>query len=156
MNDDLKHRDLGMFALLMIITLGLYGFYLIPKLGVSVNRLAKKDEFKFMQVLLVGIFTLGLALPVFEVLFAYCLQKNPAYTCGNWSTRNLGGYVLVLNILAAVLVLASGGLAFVISFFLGGWSTWLIQSQVNQYIDNNEPDAALDGDSAMLHPGEQA
>jgi hypothetical protein len=39
MNDDLKQRDLGMFFLLMLVTLGLYTFYLIPKLGVSVNRL---------------------------------------------------------------------------------------------------------------------
>ena len=144
MEDNLKQRDLGVFFLLMIVTLGLYTFYLIPKLGVSVNRLVKKDEFKFVQVLLVGIFTLGIGLAVFEVLYAYCLQKNPEFTRGKWSTTNLGGYVLVLNILAWLLVFASGGLAFVLCFFLGCWATWLIQQQVNQYIVLSEQFAAAD------------
>ena len=71
MNNELKRRDLGMFVLLMVVTLGIYGFYLIPKLGLSVNRLIKREEYKFNQVLLVGIFTLGIGLVVFEILYAY-------------------------------------------------------------------------------------
>lgn len=138
MNEDLKKRDLGLFVLLMVVTLGCYAFYLIPKLGAGVNRLVKKDEFKFIQVLLVGIFTCGIGLTVFEVLYAYCLQKNPEYTGGKWSNSNLGGYVLVLNLLAVLLLFVSGGLAFVVSFALGCWATWLIQNEFNRYMENSE------------------
>lgn len=140
MYDDLKRRDLGMFVLLMTVTLGLYAFYLIPKLGIGVNRLVKKDEFNFNQVLFVGIFTFGIGLTVFEVLYAYSLQKNHDYTRGKWTNSNLGGYVLVLNLLAVGLLFVSGGLAFLASFVLGCWATWLIQNEVNRYMDSSERD----------------
>ncbi len=136
MDDEIKRRDLGMVVLLMVVTLGIYGFYLIPKLGLGVNQLIKKDEYKFNQVLLVGIFTLGIGLVVFEILYAYSLEKEPGYTGNRWSNRNIGGYVLVLNILAVVLALASGGFGLVISFALGCWATWLIQDQVNKYAES--------------------
>ena len=141
-DNELKRRDLGMFVLLIVVTLGIYGFYLIPKLGLSVNQLIKKEEYKFNQVLLVGIFTLGLGLIVFEILYAYSLEKESGYTSEKWNNRNLGGYVLVLNILATVLCFASGGLAFIISFVFGCWATWLIQNQVNKHLDFCEQEHA--------------
>lgn len=144
MDNELRRRDLGMFVLLMVVTFGIYGFYLIPKLGLSVNQLIKKEEYKFNQVLLVGIFTLGIGLIVFEILYAYSLEKEPGYTREKWSNRNTGGYVLVLNILAVVLACVSGGLAFVISFALGCWATWLIQNQVNKHIEFCEQAHAID------------
>lgn len=144
MNNELKRRDLGMFVLLMVVTLGIYGFYLIPKLGLSVNRLIKREEYKFNQVLLVGIFTLGIGLVVFEILYAYNMEKDSSYTREKWSNRNIGGYVLALNILAVVLALVSGGLALVISFALGCWATWLIQNQVNKYLEFREQEHASD------------
>ncbi|MCI5145444.1 MAG: hypothetical protein D3923_07905 [Candidatus Electrothrix sp. AR3] len=143
MNDDLKRRDFGLFFLLMIITIGFYGFYLIPKLGVSVNHLIKKDAFKFKQVLLVGIFTLGLGLIVFEVMYAYKLENNPEYTHEKWSNHNLGVYVLILNMLALILAFMPGGWNFLLSCVAGSWATWLIQYQVNCYLDINTQDVAL-------------
>ena len=144
MDNELKRRDLGMFVLLMVVTLGIYGFYLIPKLGLSVNRLIKREEYKFNQVLLVGIFTLGIGLVVFEILYAYNMEKDSSYTREKWSNRNIGGYVLALNILAVVLAFVSGGLALVISFALECWATWLIQNQVNKYLEFREQEHASD------------
>jgi hypothetical protein len=152
MDNELKRRDLGMVVLLMIVTLGIYGFYLIPKLGLSVNHLIKKEEYKFSQVLLVGIFTLGIGLVVFEILYAYSLEKESSYTREKWSNRNIGGYVLALNILAVVLAFVSGGLAFVISFALGCWATWLIQNQVNKHLEFCEQEHASDSVKAAPSP----
>lgn len=152
MDNELKHRDLGMVVLLMVVTLGIYGFYLIPKLGLSVNQLIKKEEYKFNQVLLVGIFTLGIGLIVFEILYAYSLEKESSYTREKWSNRNIGGYVLALNILAVVLAFVSGGLAFVISFALGCWATWLIQNQVNKHLEFCEQEHASDSVKAAPSP----
>ena len=50
--------------------------------------------------------------------------------------------MLALNILAVVLALVSGGLALVISFALGCWATWLIQNQVNKYLEFREQEHA--------------
>ena len=152
MDTTLKRRDLGMYVLLMVVTFGLYGFYLIPKLGLSVNQLVKKKQYKFSQVLLVGIFTLGFGLSVYEILYAYSLEKSPGYTQGKWSNRNIGGHVLVLNILAVVLAFVSSGLAVVISFACGCWATWLIQNQVNKHLEFCEQEHASDSVEAAPSP----
>lgn len=140
MNDQLKSRDVGMFALLMVVTLGFYVLYLVPKLGKSVNYLTKNEKYSFGLCLFLCIITLGIAGLVYEVRYAYDLERNSGYTQGKWSNKNLGGYVLVLNILSILIMFASGGLGGVISFALGCWATWLIQDQVNKYIEFGEGD----------------
>ena len=142
MATDLQRRDLGAYALLLVVTLGFYAFYLVPKLGLSTNQLIKKSKYDFHVVLWVGILTCGIGLVVFEVMYAYDLEKAPEYTGGRWSNQNLGGRVLILNLLAWFLIFVSGGLAFLISMVLGGWATWLIQSEVNRYLELGEASAA--------------
>lgn len=135
-DDVLKHRQLGVIILLMIVTLGLYGFYLIPALGESVNRLTGKQKHSFGLVLLLGIVTCGLALSVFEILYAYDLEKDDRYTDRRWSNQGLGQYVLILNVVSFVVAFASGFAAFAVSLVLGLWATWLIQEQVNKYLEH--------------------
>ena len=45
-----------------------------------------------------------------------------------------------------------GGLAFVISFTLGCWATWLIQNQVNKYLELCEQELASDSVGAAPSP----
>ncbi len=148
MNNEIKRRDIGMLVLLMVVTLGIYGFYLIPKLGLSVNQLIKKDEYKFKRVLLIGIFTFGIGLVVFEILYAYSLEEESGYTGNKWSNKNIGGYVLALNLLAFWLSFVSNWIACVIGIALGCWATWLIQNQVNKYVELCD----RAGDAPCLNP----
>jgi hypothetical protein len=119
-------------------TLGLYSFYVVPKLAKGVNHLIQKDKFNSTAVFWIGVLTLGLGLSVFEVLFACDLEKNPAYTGGKWSNRRLGLLVFILNVLTWMLAFMSGTLAFIGSFVLGVSATLLIQHEINQYVDMNE------------------
>jgi hypothetical protein len=130
-----KRRELGVLILLAVITLGFYGFYLIPSYADDVNSIIKQHKYSFFMVFLLSLLTCGIALVVFEVLFAYDLQKHGR--AGNEITpqENLGIYVLSLNVASTIVSVFSMGLAFVLSMFLGIWATCLLQNEINHYAD---------------------
>jgi hypothetical protein len=138
MATDLVKREPWRFVLLMGLTMGLYSFYVVPRLALSVNRLTGKERFGFRVVMVGGILTIGLGLSVCEVLYAYALESNPGYAGGKWKTRYLFWYVLLLNILSWGLVFVPTGLAFAGSFAFGVLSTLMIQTEVNRYIELEE------------------
>ena len=131
-----RHRDLGYIALVSAVTLGLFGFYLIPKLGEELNFVLGVRRYRFWVVLLLGILTIGIALSVYECLYAYNLQRHPAYQQLPIAKRDLGGLVLTLNLIAVVVSIATGGLAFIVSLIIGVWATWLIQDAMNELARN--------------------
>ncbi len=135
MKTDPVKREPWRFVLLMGLTMGLYSFYVVPQLARGVNHLIQEKKFNSRHVLIIGILTLGLGLSVYEVLLAYALEKNPAYTRGKWKTRNLFLYVLVLNILAWGLAFTPTGLAFAGSFAFGVLGTLMIQTEINRYTE---------------------
>ena len=137
-NDGLVKREPWKFVLWMGATLGLYTFYVVPQLAKGVNRLIQKDKYNSTHVFWIGVVTLGLGLSVFEVLFAYDLERNPAYTGCKWNNRRLSALVLILNLLTWILAFASGAVAFIGSIVLGVSATLLIQHEINRYVDMNE------------------
>lgn len=138
MQNDLIKREPWRFVLMMGVTLGLYGFYVVPQLARAVNHLIGRDAFISRRVLIVGILTLGLGLSVYEVLYAHALEKNPAYARGRWNTRHLFAYVLGLNVLSWGLVFVPTGLAFAGSFVFGVLGTLMIQTEVNRFVEQEE------------------
>ena len=137
----IKRRDLGIMVLLFVVTLGIYGFFLIPDLGRSVNTIIGRNKYSFPVVLVVGIVTLGLALTVYEILYAFDLERKGGEAKPGRRAESLGSYVLILNIVAVVVAFLSGGLAFIVSAFLATWATWLVQKETNWYAEAN-PTAA--------------
>ena len=137
-----EKREPWKFVLLMGLTMGLYTFYVVPRLARSVNHLIGKKAFHPIQVLIIGILTLGLGLSVYEVLYAYALEKNPAYARGKWKTRYLCSYVLVLNILSWVLAFTPTNLSFAGSIVFGVLGTFMIQTEANRYVDLANTSAA--------------
>ena len=127
-----RHRDLGFVALLSAVTLGLFGFYWVPKLGEELNFVLGVRRYRFWVVLLLGIVTIGLALSVFECCYAYNLQKHPAYQRLPIAKRNLGGLVLTLNLIALIVSIATAGLGLIVAIIIGVWATWLIQDAMNE------------------------
>jgi len=130
-----KKREPWKFVLLMGLTMGLYTFYVVPRLAQSVNHLIEKEKFNPRHVLIIGILTLGLGLSVYEVLYAHALEKNSAYARGKWKIRYLVLYVLVLNILAWILAFTPTGLSFAGSIVFGVLGTFMIQNEVNRYVE---------------------
>jgi hypothetical protein len=132
-----------MVVLLCTVTLTLYGFYWIPKLGLDVNRVIRREKYSFGLMLVLGILTLGLALAVFETLFAYDLQKSEEYRALPRPNRNLGGVVLALNVVAILLSVLTAGLGLIVSIVLGIWATWLIQDGINQLALTKQEEPAV-------------
>ncbi|HEX5176468.1 MAG TPA: DUF4234 domain-containing protein [Chthoniobacteraceae bacterium] len=132
-------RDLGFIAVLSAITLSLYAFYWIPKLGEELNTVLGKKKYKFWVVLVVGILTVGIGLCVYECCYAYDLQRHSAYQRLPNAKRNLGGFVVTLDIIAVLMSLLTAGIAGIISLVIGVWATWLIQDAMNQLSAEPEP-----------------
>jgi len=128
----LTRRGFGFVVLLCVVTLTLYKFYWIPNLGDDVNKVIRRSKYSFGLTLVLGLLTLGLALCVFEILFAYDLEKNEAYRQLPRRTRYLGSLVLTLNVVAFLLSLVTAGLGLIVSIVLGIWATWLVQEAINQ------------------------
>ena len=131
----IKKRELGSIVLLMIVTLGFYAFYLIPDFGRGVNAVVGKRKYSFAVTLALGILTLGLAFSVFEVLFAYDFERYGRESGFGDRVSSLGDYVLFLNISSLLVCFLSVGVAFLVSFFLGVWATWLLQKELNFLAD---------------------
>lgn len=130
-SDVIKKRDLGIIVLLLVVTIGFYGFYLIPDFGRGVNIAIGRRKYSFALILLLGIITLGIALSVFEIMFAYDLERSGQESDFKKRVQNLGSYVMILNIISWIVAFASGGFAFIVSCILGIWATWLIQKELN-------------------------
>jgi hypothetical protein len=127
-----QQRDLGFIALLSLITLSLYAFYWIPKLGEELNAVLGRKKYNFWIVLCVGIFTIGIGLCVYECCYAYDLQRTATYQRLPRAKGNLGGLVVALDIIAVLTSLLTAGMAGIISLVIGVWATWLVQDGMNQ------------------------
>lgn len=129
--DVIKKRNLWIFILLFFVTLGFYGFYLIPDFGRSVNAVIGRRKYSFALVLVLGIITLGIAFSVFEIIYAYDLERNGIKSGFEKRVQYLCVYVLILNIISWIVAFLSFGWAFIVSMYLGIWATWLVQKELN-------------------------
>lgn len=89
---EIKRREIGVFVALNIVTLGIYWFYVVYQWTKEVNGLAGRVKYSPMVVLLVSIFTCGLAGLVFECLFAFDVAEEGQRrgVAGGWSSCRCG------------------------------------------------------------------
>jgi len=134
----IKQRDISMVAVLSIITLGFYIFWLLAGWANEINHLTKKEKHNSTLIVALGIITCTFTLIIWEIIFAFDLvditdnknipERNPS----------LNTHVLILNIAAFILASITGGLGLIISMGLGVWATCLVQKEMNliaQYED---------------------
>ena len=67
---DVRHRDIGLFVLLNIVTCGLYTFYILYEWSREVNGLVDRAKYPPLVTLLVNLATCGVGGLVYEILFA--------------------------------------------------------------------------------------
>jgi hypothetical protein len=121
-------------VLFMIVTLGLFGFYLLPSWAKQVEHITGKRRMPFGAWLALSIFTLGIALQVLEVVYAFSLERHGRRIDHDEARPNLGLWVCMLNILSVVLAIATGGIGLLLGGFgFGLIATWLVQSEINSY-----------------------
>ena len=122
-----------------LLSLGLfYVFYLIPSWSVQVERITGRRKMGFAGVLLLGLFTCGIASAVFECVYAFNLEGHgrKAQTIGRHTS--LGLTVLLLNILSLAIGLVPAADIALARIFLWSWfldilAMWLIQREINLY-----------------------
>ncbi|MDB5308538.1 MAG: hypothetical protein JWO38_2740 [Gemmataceae bacterium] len=117
-----------------IITFGLFGFYLVPSWARQVERITGRPRLPCGAWLVLGIGTLGLALMVAEVVYAYALERHGRETGRPGARAQLGPSVLVFNVVALVWSLVTAGVGILAGgMVLGIWATWLVQAEINLY-----------------------
>jgi len=131
----IEKRDLGKVVIFSIVTLGIYGILLMAKWTDDVNFLIGKQKHEKIVIIVVGVITLGIALAVWEIIFAYDIQNYTEKIRLQERSKNLGGTVLGFTLFAYALALASGGLAFVLSMAFGIYASCLVQKELNIIAD---------------------
>lgn len=127
---DIKHRDIATFVLLMIVTLGIYWFYVSYQWAKELNGLSGRMKFQPLVVLLTNIVTCGIAGLVFECLFAFDLAEQTQARGLKGRMEALPTWVIATNCLAIVLSLIPFGV--VIGLPLGILASVLVQMELNK------------------------
>jgi len=135
MNYQIKKRDTGIVVLLSVVTLGIYYIYLMGTWANDINHLARREKHKSILVVIVGIITCTIALYVWEIVYAYDLQKIAADRDTPGRNASLGSFVLILNIAGISIAFLSGGLAVILSIGIGIWAYCLIQKELNIFAE---------------------
>jgi hypothetical protein len=128
---DVAGRQVWLFS---IATLGFFGFYLVPSWAEQLERITGKPRMSFGTLLGLGIVTLGVALLVVEIVYAFKLTRHGQRAGRADSNWQLGPWVAILNMGALGWSLATVGIGFLLGgFVLGILATWLVQAEINLY-----------------------
>lgn len=130
---DVERRDIGVFIVLCIVTLGLYWFYVGYQWSREINGLAGRVKYQPAVFLLVNLLTCGMAGVVFECVFAYDIAEHTLARGIKDRFDALPTWVIVLNSLAFILSLT--GIGIVLAFPLGLWASVLVQLEMNKLAD---------------------
>jgi hypothetical protein len=127
---DVKRRDVAVFILLMVVTLGIYWFYVAYQWSKEVNGLVGRVKYQPVVVLIANIATCGLAGMVFESLFAFDLVEVTKARGIKDRLDSLATWVLVCNCAAFVLAIIPFGI--VVALPLGTLASVLVQVELNK------------------------
>jgi hypothetical protein len=127
---DVKRRDVAVFILLMVATLGIYWFYVAYQWSKEVNGLLGRMKYQPVVVLIANIATCGLAGLIFESLFAFDLVEQTKARGITDRLDSLATWVLVCNCAAFAIALIPFGI--VLALPLGTLASVLVQVELNK------------------------
>jgi hypothetical protein len=127
---DIKRRDIAVFVLLCVVTLGIYWFYVSYHWSKEVNGLVGRVKYQPLVVLLVNIFTCGIAGMVFESLFAFDVAEQAKARGIKDRFDQMPTWVIVCNSAAVITALIPFG--FVLAIPLGTLASVLVQIELNK------------------------
>ncbi len=129
---EIKYRDPTLVAVLNLVTLGVYWFYLIYVWSKDLNWLLRREKYPAGLMLLLSIVTCGLAGIVLECLIAADLSGEAVARSDAAPNRNLLAWVIALNISALVAAIVLPIIGIVVSMPLGIAATVLVQIELNK------------------------
>lgn len=120
---------------LIIATFGIYALYLIASYSPQVSRITGRKRMDFGTIIVLEVVTLGIFGMIYQIilghdLFIHSKERN---TVGR--DESMVWKMVTLNILSFVLSFGSAGAAFVGSLFWGAWSVWILQRELNLYVE---------------------
>ena len=127
-----ERRDLGTISLLLVVTLSLYGFYLVYRWAKDLGQLTGKDRSPG-TVLLISILTLGIAPLVYEYVFAAEAAALEQRRFPKRAPSSLPNWILILN--CATLLCCLTVVLCPLALVLGITASVLVQLQFNRVID---------------------
>ena len=128
-----KHRDISIFVLLCVVTLGIYWFYLAYHWAKEVNGLYSRVKYQPVVVLLVSIATCGIVGVVFECLYAFDIAQISKSRGVAGRLEHLATWVVTCNCVAMVVSFIPYGV--VVGFLLGTLASVLLQVELNKLAD---------------------
>ena len=131
---DIKRRDIAVFVVLCIVTLGIYWFYLVYHWSKEINGLVGRAKYPPLVVLLVSLLTCGLAGFAFECLFAFDVQETTRRCQLAGRMEQLGMWVIIANCAAGIIALIPlAGIPFALG--LGTLASVMVQMELNRLAD---------------------
>jgi hypothetical protein len=135
--DDVKYRDPTVVAVLNLVTLGIYWFYLVYVWSDETNRLLGRYKYPPGLMLLISILTCGLAGCVVECLIAADLGGEAAERQCWPPNQNLLAWVITLNISAFIAAAVLPLVGLFVSIPLGVAATVMVQIELNKFSRRN-------------------
>jgi hypothetical protein len=131
---DVRYRNIGVVVLLLIVTLGLYSFYLAYQWAKEINGLAGRVKYSPGIVLLLSIVTCGMGGLVFECLFASDIAEATQSRAIAGRMEQLATWVIACNCIAVVVSLIPFGV--IVGMPLGILASALVQVELNKLADH--------------------
>ena len=157
-NSIIKKRSVGAIVPLSIVTIGFYEAYLVHVWACDINRLDKKKKRDTLIPPLLAIFTLGMALPFYKVIFAFDITRSTKKLGVKHRNSGLGDFLLIivligfaLRLIAKVVTHISPFARLILVFVSVGaelWASCQIQEELNNVADNYDPD---ERDLSLMH-----
>lgn len=130
----IKRRDIAVFILLSIVTLGIYWFYVSYHWAKEVNGLVGRAKYNPVLVLVINLLTCGLAGLVFEALYAIDIAEQTRLRSTPGRMEQLATWVLVCNSAAFITAIIPFG--FLVALPLGTLASVLVQIELNRLADH--------------------
>ena len=130
---DVKHRDIAVFVLLCVVTLGIYWFYLAYHWAKELNGLHGRVKYQPVVVLLVSIVTCGIVGMVFECLYAFDIAQIAQSRGVARRLEHLATWVIACNCVAMAVSFIPYGV--VVGCLLGTLASALVQVELNKLAD---------------------
>jgi hypothetical protein len=127
---DIQRRNLPLLAVLLVVTLGFYWFYLGYQWSKEVNGIVGRVKYPPIPFLIINIVTLGLAGLIYECLWAYDIAFAAQAHAVPGQTANLPVWIIGLNSVGMLLSLTVIGVF--VGFPLGVCASIMIQSELNK------------------------
>jgi hypothetical protein len=133
----IRREEAWKIIVLVMVTFGLYGLYLLPHHNDQFARLSRRPRMHFWLLLTLTLVTVGIFGVFYQLWLSASLNKFSEEMGTPGRNPSLCWHVTMLNFVSFTTAFSSAGMAIPFSLFLGGCAFWVIQKELNLYADRS-------------------